>query len=103
MSTYVRRRSYYRHDSIAANIISAIGAIIAVIIVAHILFVLFGANPANTLVTFVRNWANVLALWFHDLFNTGNATLNLIVNYGLAIVFWLVVTGILARIVARRF
>lgn len=100
MSTYVRRR--YRHDSIAANIISAIGAIIAVIIVAHILFVLFGANPGNTLVTFVRNWANVLALWFYNLFDTGNATMNLIVNYGLAIVFWLVVTGIIARMVARR-
>lgn len=100
MTTYARRR--YRHDSIAANIISGIGAIIAVIIVAHILFVLFGANPGNTLVTFVRNWANVLALWFHDLFDTGNATMNLIVNYGLAILFWLVVTGIIARMVARR-
>ena len=100
MSTYVRRR--YRHDSIAANIISGIGAIIAVIIAAHILFVLFGANPANALVTFVRDWASVLALWFHDLFSTGNATMNLIVNYGLAIIFWLVVTGIVARMVARR-
>lgn len=100
MSTYVRRR--YRHDSIAANIISAIGAIIAVIIAAHVLFVLFEANPGNSLVTFVRDWANVLALWFHDLFNTGNVTMNLIVNYGLAIIFWLVVTGIIARMVARR-
>jgi len=101
MSTYVRRR--YRHDSIAANIISGIGAVIAVILVAHVLFVLFGANPGNALVTFVRQWASILALWFHDLFSTGNATLDLIVNYGLAIVFWLVVTGILARMVARRF
>lgn len=101
MSTYVRRR--YRHDSIAANIISGIGAVIAVILLAHVLFTLFAANPANTLVTFVRDWAGVLAIWFHDLFNTGNATMNLIVNYGLAIVFWLVVTGIIARLVARRF
>jgi hypothetical protein len=101
MATYVRRR--YRHDSIAANIISGIGAVIAVIIVAHVLFVLFGANAGNTLVTFVREWASVLALWFHDLFNTGNATMNLIVNYGLAIVFWLVVTGFIARLVARRY
>lgn len=101
MSTYVRRR--YRHDSIAANIISAIGAIIAIILVAHVLFTLFGANPGNALVTFVRQWASILALWFHDLFTTGNATLDLIVNYGLAIVFWLVVTGLLARLVARRF
>jgi len=101
MSTYVRRR--YRHDSLAANIISGVGAIIAVILVAHVLFTLFGANPGNALVTFVSQWAGILALWFHDLFNTGNPTLDLIVNYGLAIIFWLVVTGILARMVDRRF
>jgi len=45
----------------------------------------------------------VRALWFHDLFNAGNVALNLIVNYGLAIVFWLVVTRIIAGLVARRF
>lgn len=98
MAIYTRRRS----DSIAANIISAIGAFIAVILVAHVLFVLFGANAANTLVTFVREWAAVLALWFHNLFQTGNATMDLIVNYGLAIIFWLVVTSFIARLVARR-
>jgi hypothetical protein len=43
----------------------------------------------------------VLALWFRNLFATGNANLDVLLNFGLAIVFWVVVAGLLARLVDR--
>jgi hypothetical protein len=95
MAVYTRRRS------VAGRIISGIGAVIAIVLLLHVLFVLFGANVANPFVSFIANWANMFAIWFRDLFATGNPTMDLILNFGLAIVFWLVVTGLLARLVSR--
>jgi hypothetical protein len=42
-----------------------------------------------------------LALFFPGLFSFDSYNLSVIVNYGLAAVFWLVVTGIIARLIAR--
>ena len=95
MAVYARRRT------VAGSIISGIGAVIAIIIVLHILFVLFGANAANPFVGFIATWAKTLALWFSNLFATGNPNMDLILNFGLAAIFWLVVTGLLARLVSR--
>jgi len=83
--------------------------VIAVILVAHILFALLGANPNNPLVVFVAQWADALAIFFRGLFATGSDALNVILNYGLAAVFWVVVGVIaawllsgLGRLVAGR-
>lgn len=86
---------------LASRIILTIGAVIAIILIAQILFWLFSANPANALVTFVGQIANVLALWFVGLFATGNATLQVILDYGLAAVFWVIVAGLVARLLSR--
>ena len=92
---------YTRGRTAAGSIIRGIGAVIAIILILHILVALCGANPANPFVTFVASWANMLALWFANLFATGNPSFDLVLNYGLAAVFWLVVTGLLARLVGR--
>ncbi|MFC0429510.1 hypothetical protein [Kutzneria buriramensis] len=96
MATYVRGGR-----ATAGTVVRVIGTIIAVILVAHILFGLLGANPNNPLVVFVAQWADVLAIWFRGLFATGSDALNVILNYGLAAVFWLVVTGLIARVLYR--
>ncbi|MFL6145891.1 MAG: hypothetical protein ACJ72N_28990 [Labedaea sp.] len=85
----------------AATVISWVGGIFALVEVLYILLVLFGANTANAFVQFIASIAGPLALFFPGLFNLANDKLELIVNYGLAAVFWLVVTGFLARLVAR--
>ncbi len=85
----------------AARVISGVGALFALIEVIYILMILFGANPANAFFRFIQQLAEPLALFFPGLFQLGNYSLSLIVNYGLAAVFWLVVTGILARVIAR--
>ncbi|NUT49600.1 MAG: hypothetical protein HOV94_20170 [Saccharothrix sp.] len=85
----------------AARVISAVGAVFALIEVLYILMILFGANPANAFFRFIQQLAEPLALFFPGLFQLGNANLDLIINYGLAAVFWVVVTSLLARLVAR--
>ncbi|MFF0488115.1 hypothetical protein ACWDSJ_37045 [Nocardia sp. NPDC003482] len=85
----------------AAAIISAVGGIFALIEVVYILMLVLKANPDNRFFTFMKGLAEPLALFFPGLFNTGTWQLDVIINYGLAAVFWLVVTGIIARLVAR--
>jgi hypothetical protein len=69
--------------------------------VVYIVLQLFNANPVNKFFTFIKSLAEPLALFFPGLFNLGNHDVNVIVTYGLAAVFWLIVTGILAGLVAR--
>ena len=90
-----------RSRSLASQIVLAIGALIAIILVTHIVLDLVKANPANGFVSFIAKWAGYLAVWFKDLFTPGSHALRVILNYGLAAVFWLVVAGILARLLSR--
>ncbi|WP_414638471.1 hypothetical protein [Actinophytocola sp.] len=73
----------------------------ALIEVVYILMLLFGANPANAFFQFIKSMAVPLALFFPGLFNFANNNLDVIVNFGLAAVFWIVVTGLIARLVSR--
>jgi hypothetical protein len=86
---------------IAAGTLRWVGTIIVVILVAHVLLTVFGANPANPITTFVRSWADLLALAFRDLFTPADAKLRVLADYGLAAVFWLTATGIVVRLVRR--
>ncbi|MFD5829918.1 hypothetical protein [Lentzea sp. NPDC060358] len=85
----------------ASRVISGIGVLFAFIEILYILMVVLGANPANAFFGFIKSLADPLALFFPGLFQTGNMNLDVFLNYGLAAVFWLVVTGILARAVSR--
>ena len=93
-------RAYARGYGIA-RVITGIGALFALIEVVYILLIVFGANQASGFFHFFRTLAEPLALFFPGLFNPASYDLAVILNYGLAAVFWLVVTGIIARIVGR--
>jgi hypothetical protein len=85
----------------AARVIQLVGVVFALIEVIYILLILFGANGANSFVKFIQSLAEPLALFWPGLFPIADAKLNVLVNYGLAALFWVVVAGILARVVAR--
>jgi hypothetical protein len=85
----------------ASRVISGIGVLFALIEILYILMIVLGANQANAFFRFVQSLAEPLALFFPGLFGTGNYNLDVFLNYGLAAVFWLVVTGLLARAVSR--
>jgi hypothetical protein len=83
----------------AARIITGVGALFALIEVIYILLNLFGANPGNGFYKFIETLAGPLAVFFPGLFPISSHVWYVVVTYGLAAVFWLVVTGIVARIV----
>lgn len=84
--------------STAAGLVNLVGSVLALILVAHIVFASFHIGTANRFVTWIGSTSDVVSLWFTHLIDTGNATFSLVVNYGLAAVFWLVVTGIIASV-----
>lgn len=76
-------------------------AVFALIEALYILMIILGANQANGFFAFIRSLAEPLALFFPGLFATGNFNLDIILNYGLAAVFWLVIGSVLARVIGR--
>ena len=82
----------------AARIVSGIGALFAIIEVVYILLIVLGANMQNAFSRFVGSIAEPLALFFPGLFPIADYNLRVIVTYGLAAVFWLVVAGLIARL-----
>ena len=87
--------------SVLASIVRWVGLVFAALLVVHVIFTVGSANPANGIVSFVRSWADGLALGFSDLFTPSDEKLRVLVNYGIAAIFWLVVSGILAKIIRR--
>jgi hypothetical protein len=85
----------------AARVIQLVGAVFALIEVIYILLLMFGANAGNAFFRFIQSLAEPLALFWPGLFPIKNYDLSVLVNYGLAAVFWLVVAGFLARLVSR--
>lgn len=94
MAEYVSRGSAGRAIMLAAFVIAAI-------IVLHIIFVLVGANGGNSIVSTDADWASTLAAWFRDLFTPSNYKLAVVINYGLAALFYLAVGRIIATLVNR--
>ena len=84
----------------AGRLVELAAVVIAAIIVLHIIFVLVGANPGNEIVSTDSDWANTLAVWFRDLFTLSSAKLEVLVNYGLAALFYLAIGRIVASVIS---
>lgn len=84
-----------------AAVVRWIGLIFALVLVLHIIFTVAEANPNNGIVTFVRGWADPLTLGFRDLFQPEDQNLRTLVNYGIAAIFWLIVSSVGAKIIRR--
>jgi hypothetical protein len=77
------------------------GLFMAAVLVLHVIFVVGSANPDNGIVSWVRGWAGTFAIGFGDLFEPSDPKLLVLVNFGIAALFWLAVSGIVARIIRR--
>ena len=82
-----------------AAVIRWAGTLLALLMVAQVALTLGGANPDNSITRFVGEWARPFALGFADLFTPADPNLGVLVNYGVAALFWLVVTSVAVRIV----
>jgi hypothetical protein len=90
------------HVNIIANVIRVVTALIALVFVLHIVFTLFGANQNSGIVAFVYGTARVFVFGFGDVFTPSDATIGLVVNYGLAAIVYLVVGRIVYRTLRNR-
>ncbi|WP_433291682.1 hypothetical protein ACQPZQ_02695 [Pseudonocardia sp. CA-142604] len=88
--------------TLIANTIRVATALIALVFVLHIVFTLFGANPNSGIVGFVYGAARIFVFGFGDVFTPGDATIGLIVNYGLAAIVYLVVGRVIHRTLRQR-
>ncbi|QWF81329.1 hypothetical protein [Amycolatopsis sp. CA-230715] len=84
-----------------AGLVRWVGLIFAAILVLHVIFTIAGANKDNGIVSFIKEWAEPLTIGFKDLFKNDDVKLNVLINYGVAAIFWLVVSAILAKIIRR--
>ncbi|HEX3787528.1 MAG TPA: hypothetical protein VHW44_06685 [Pseudonocardiaceae bacterium] len=101
----VSRRSFAhvraRIVGIAAGVVRWAGLVVAVILVARVLLTIGGANPNSGITSFITSWSDPLAWGFKNLFTPTDAKLRVLVNYGLAAIFWLVVSSIVTRIIRK--
>jgi len=85
-----------------ARVVRLIVSIVVLIIVAGIVLVLLKANPTSTIVSDVHDAAHWLAGPFNGLFSFHNARVALAVNWGLAAVVYLLVGGLIVRLLSSR-
>lgn len=84
-----------------AGVVRWAGLVVVIILVVRVLLTVGGANPDNGITNFITTWSDPLAWGFKNLFTPSDAKLRILVNYGLAALFWLVVSSLLARIIRR--
>jgi hypothetical protein len=85
-----------------ARVVRLIVAIVVLVIVAGIVLVLLKANPTNTIVSDVHDAARWLAGPFDGVFSFHNARVALAVKWGLAAAVYLIVGGLIARLLSSR-
>lgn len=93
------RTRIYGGQATAARVILGVGSLFALIEGVYILMLLFGADTANGFYQFIKSLAVPLALFFPGLFHVANPQVGILLDYGLAAIFWLVVARIIAGFV----
>jgi hypothetical protein len=91
-------RTRYRSPS---SVIQTIFGVIAAIIIVGIVLVLIKANPSNDIVNFILDLGRFFTRPFRDMFPRSNPRQDILLNWGIAAIVYLIVGAILARI-ARR-
>jgi hypothetical protein len=91
--------AYRLRSRAPGDLVFLVFLILAIILFLHIIFVWLDANPGNDIVSTDADWAKWLATWFLDLFTPASIKLRTFLNYGLAALFYLVIGGILSRVV----
>jgi uncharacterized protein involved in cysteine biosynthesis len=95
-------RGFANGAGLLARIVRLVVVVVVVIIVAGILLVVLKANPTNSIVSQVHDWARWLAGPFDGIFSFHNAHVAIAVNWGIAAVVYLIVGGLIGRLLSSR-
>jgi len=91
-------RTRYRSPG---SVITTIAGVVAAIIIIGIVLVLVKANPNNQIVDFILDVGRFLTRPFHGLFPQHDPRQDILVNWGIAAIVYLIVGAFIARL-ARR-
>jgi hypothetical protein len=86
---------------LVARLVMLAATLVALVIGAAILLRVLGANPDNSLVSAVHDAGKALVGPFKDIFKPHNPKVSIAVNWGLAAVVYLLVGGLIARLIRR--
>jgi hypothetical protein len=92
-------RAFGQGADLLVRAVQLVVSILVLIIVAGILVVVLKANPANSIVSEVHSWAHSLASPFDGMFSFHNASTAIAVNWGIAAVVYLLMGGLIARLI----
>lgn len=92
------RRAWVRFIGTLSTLVRAVGSVFAFLLAAHVVLTLGNANPEHTITQFVAGVADPLALGLQDLFMPADPGLAVLLNYGVAALFWLFVTSLATKI-----
>ena len=92
-------RAFRQGTGFLARVVQLVVSVVVLIIVAGILLVVLKANPANSIVSDVHEWARSLAGPFDGMFSFNSANAAIAVNWGIAAVVYLLVGGLIARLI----
>ena len=92
-------RAFGQGADLLVRAVQLVVSIVVLIIIAGILLVVLKANPANSIVSEVHNWAHWLAGPFDGMFSFHSANTAIAVNWGIAAVVYLLVGGLIARLI----
>jgi hypothetical protein len=87
-------------DSVATFVRIA-AMIICILLALHIAFVVFSANGDNAIVRTVNDWADWFAWRFRDMFVPKDHRVEVLVNYGIAAVVYLIAGRVIAGLILR--
>ena len=88
---------------LAARLIRLAAIVVCAIIALAAVFILLDADPGNWIVSHVRDWGKTLAGPFDGIFHLDSAKGTVAVNYGIAIVVYAIVAGLIIRLLAVPF
>lgn len=89
----------WRIARILASAVRVVAYVIAVVLVAYVVLTIVGVNPLNGVAQVIGGVADATVLAFRDLFVVADPTLAVVVNYGLAAVFWVLVAEFGSRLI----
>ncbi len=92
-------RAFGQGVGLLVRVVQLVVSIVVLIILAGILLVVLKANPANSIVSEVHSWARWLAGPFDGMFSFHSANTAIAVNWGIAAVVYLLVGGLIARLI----
>jgi hypothetical protein len=94
-------RAFRQGAGLLARVVQLVVSIVVLIIVAGILLVVLKANPTNSIVSEVHDWAHSLAGPFNGMFSFHSANDAIAVDWGIAAVLYPFVGGLIARLIGR--